>query len=119
VAIVEKAKTCGGHIMSGAVMRPEPLLELFGDMTREDWRKEHFAFGEVTKESVYALPNGKTKLPVPVFLVPNFKNHGNEVISVAALARYQQRLAEEAGAYVLTETAATQLIVEDGRVVGV
>ena len=40
-------------------------------------------------------------------------------ISVAALARYQQRVAEEAGAYVLTETAATQLIVEDGAVVGV
>jgi electron-transferring-flavoprotein dehydrogenase len=55
------------------------------------------------------------KIPTP----PPFKNHGNEVISVAALARYQQRLAEDAGAYVLTETAATQLIVEDGKVVGV
>ena len=119
VAVIEKAKTCGGHIMSGAVMRPEPLKELFPDMSREDWRKERFAFGEVTKESIYALPNGKRKLPVPTFAVPNFKNHGNEVISVSALARYQQRQAEEAGAYVLTETAATQLIVEDGRVVGV
>jgi electron-transferring-flavoprotein dehydrogenase len=119
VAIVEKAKTCGGHIMSGAVMRPEPLKELFPDMSREDWRKERFAFGEVKKESIYALPNGRMKLPVPVFAVPNFKNHGNEVISVAALARYQQRAAEEGGAYVLTETAATELIVEDERVVGV
>jgi electron-transferring-flavoprotein dehydrogenase len=119
VAVIEKAKTCGGHIMSGAVMRPGPLQELFPEMTREDWRKEKFAFGEVTKESVYALPNGKIKLPVPVFAVPNFKNHGNEVISVSALARYQQRMAEEGGAYVLTETSATQLIVEDGRVAGV
>ena len=59
-------------------------------MTREDWRKERFAFGEVTKESVYVLPNGRIKLPIPVFAVPNFKNHGNEVVSVAALARYQQ-----------------------------
>src|ERR1700716_300805 len=40
VAVIEKAKTCGGHIMSGAVMRPQPLLELFPDMSREDWRKE-------------------------------------------------------------------------------
>ena len=38
---------------------------------------------------------------------------------MAALARYQQRIAEEAGAYVLTETAATQLIVDGGAVVGV
>jgi len=119
VAVIEKAKTCGGHIMSGAVMRPGPLQELFPDMSREDWRKERFAFGEVTKESIYALPNGKIKLPVPVFAVPNFKNHGNEVVSVASLARFQQAKAEEGGAYILTETSAAQLIVEDGRVVGV
>jgi electron-transferring-flavoprotein dehydrogenase len=119
VAVIEKAKTCGGHNLSGAVMRPGPLQELFSEMTREDWRKEKFAFGEVTKESIYALPNSKMKVPVPVLAAPNFKNHGNEVISVAALARYQQAQAEEGGAYVLTETSATQLIVSDGRVVGV
>ncbi len=117
VAIVEKAKTCGGHNLSGAVMRPGPLQELFPDMSREDWRKERFAFGEVKKEAVYALPNAKAKLRVPT--PPNFKNHGNEIVSVSALARFQQRQAEEGGAYVLTETSATQLIVEDGKVVGV
>ena len=117
VAIIEKAKTCGGHSLSGAVMRPGPLQELFPGMSREDWRKEHFAFGEVKKDAIYALPNGKAKLRIPT--PPNFRNHGNEIVSVSALARYQQRLAEEGGAYVLTETSATQLIVEDGRVVGV
>ncbi len=119
VAVVEKAKTCGGHNLSGAVMRPGPLQELFPDMSREDWRKEHFAFGEVQKESVYMLTSAKTKIPVPIPFVPNFKNHGNEVISVSALARYQAAQAEESGAYILTETAATQLVVEDGTVVGV
>lgn len=117
VAVIEKAKVCGGHNLSGAVMRPGPLQELFPDMTREDWRKEGFAFGEVKKDAVYLLPNGKTKIRVPT--PPNFRNHGNEVVSVSALARFQQKVAEENGAYVLTETAATQLIVEDGRVVGV
>jgi len=119
VAIIEKAKTCGGHSLSGAVMRPGPLQELFPDMSREDWRTEKFAFGEVTKESVYMLTSAKTKLSVPIPFVPNFKNHGNEVVSVAALARYQARMAEEGGAYILTETSATQLIVDDGKVVGV
>src|ERR1700734_3735583 len=64
VAGIGKAKTCGGHTLSGAVMRPGPLQELFPDLSREDWRKERFAFGEVTKESIYLLPNGKLKLPV-------------------------------------------------------
>jgi electron-transferring-flavoprotein dehydrogenase len=117
VAVIEKAKTCGGHNLSGAVMRPGPLQELFPDMSREDWRSEGFAFGEVTKEAVYLLPTAKTKLRIPP--PPPFRNHGNEVISVSAMARFQQRQAEESGAYVLTETAATQLVVEDGRVVGV
>ncbi|HTA14810.1 MAG TPA: electron-transfer flavoprotein:ubiquinone oxidoreductase [Solirubrobacteraceae bacterium] len=117
VAVVEKAKTCGGHNLSGAVMRPKALEELFPDMTREQWRQEGFAFGEVTKEAVYLTPTSKMSLRIPT--PPPFKNHGNEVISVAALARYQQQQAEEAGAYILTETAATQLVVEDGRVVGV
>jgi len=117
VAIVEKAKTCGGHNLSGAVVRPGPLEELFPDMTREDWRKEGFAFGEVHKEAVYMTPTAKRSIRIPT--PPPFKNHGNEVISVAALARYQARQAEEGGAYILTETAASQLLVEDGRVRGV
>jgi electron-transferring-flavoprotein dehydrogenase len=117
VAVVEKAKTCGGHNLSGAVMRPGPLQELFPQLTREQWREEGFAFGEVTKEAVYLTPTSKLSVRIPT--PPPFKNHGNEVISVSALARYQQRQAEEAGAYILTETSATQLVVEDGRVVGV
>src|SRR6187402_1847890 len=103
VAVIEKAKTCGGHNLSGAVMRPGPLEELFPDLSREDWRKEGFAFGEVTKEAVYLMPSAKTKVRIPP--PPPFKNHGNEVISVSAMARFQQRIAEEAGAYVLTETS--------------
>jgi electron-transferring-flavoprotein dehydrogenase len=117
VCVIEKAKVCGGQSMSGAVMRPGPLQELFPELSREDWRNEGFAFGEVTKEAVYMLPTGRTRLRLPP--PPPFKNHGNEVISVAALARYQQRRAEQAGAYVLTETSASQLIVEADRVRGV
>jgi electron-transferring-flavoprotein dehydrogenase len=117
VAVIEKAKTCGGHNLSGAVMRPGPLQELFGDMTREQWREQGFAFGEVTKEAVYMTPTSKIALRIPP--PPPFKNHGNEVVSVSALARFQQQQAEEGGAYILTETSATQLLVTDGRVQGV
>ena len=117
VAVIEKAKTCGGHNLSGAVMRPGPLQELFPELSREDWRKEGFAYGEVHKEAVYLTPTSKLAVRIPT--PPPFKNHGNEVISVSALARYQAQQAEEAGAYILTETAATQLVVDDGAVVGV
>src|SRR6202030_144625 len=57
----------------------------------------------------------KLRVPVP----PNFHNKGHEIVSVSALGRYQQRQAEEAGSYILTETSAAQLIVDGGQVVGV
>src|SRR3954447_25147 len=117
VAVIEKAKTCGGHNLSGAVVRPAALEELYPEYSREQWREEGWAFGQVHKEGVYMMPNAKTAVRIPT--PPPFKNHGNEVISVSALARFQQRLAEEGGAYILTETSATQLLVEDGAVKGV
>src|SRR3954453_21817818 len=77
VAVIEKAKTCGGHNLSGAVVRPGPLEELFPEYTREQWREKGFAFGEVHKEAVYLLPSGRTKVKIPP--PPPFRNHGNEV----------------------------------------
>src|SRR6201995_3106334 len=72
VAVIEKAKVCGGHNLSGAVVRPEALLELYPEYSREDWRREGWAFGEVTKESVYMTPTSRISLPLwPI--PPNFK----------------------------------------------
>src|SRR3954453_13424139 len=71
VAVIEKAKTCGGHNLSGAVMRPEPLQQLSPELTREDWRKKGFAYGEVVKEAVYMLPSKKRALRIPT--PPPFK----------------------------------------------
>src|SRR5256885_8658609 len=50
---------------------------------------------------------------------PNFRNHGNYVTSIAQLGRFLAEKAEEAGVYVLSETAATKLLVEDRIVRGV
>ena len=50
---------------------------------------------------------------------PPFRNHGNHVVSLAELNRWLAEKAEEAGAYLLTETSANKLLVEDGVVRGV
>ena len=60
----------------------------------------------------------KRALPL-VPMPPNFKNHGNYTISVAKLGRHLADKAEEAGAYILTETTADKLLVEDRIVKGV
>src|SRR2546426_12312514 len=65
VAVIEKAKTCGGHSLSGAVMRPGPLGELFPDTSREQWRKEGVAYGEGAKEAGYLRPQSRTHVSLP------------------------------------------------------
>jgi electron-transferring-flavoprotein dehydrogenase len=114
VAVVEKGKVCGAHALSGANMVPGPMKELFPDLDPSDWP---FAYQEVTKDAVYLLTK-RAALPL-VPMPPNFRNHGNYVISVSKLARFLAEKAEEKGAYILTETVADKLLVEDRIVRGI
>jgi electron-transferring-flavoprotein dehydrogenase len=114
VAVIEKGKTCGAHNLSGAMMRPSGLRELFPDIDPSEWP----TYGQVDKDSVYWMLTGNRGLPLKP-TPPPFRNHGNYVVSVAELSRWLAGKAEEAGAYILTETAASRLLVEDGVVRGV
>ncbi|MGB1712385.1 MAG: 4Fe-4S dicluster domain-containing protein [Miltoncostaeaceae bacterium] len=113
IAIVEKGKGPGSHLLSGSVMRPGPFKSLFPDAAPGETPG---VFEEVHKESVYFLRrNGKIKIPTP----PDLNNHGNWVVSISQLSRFMAEQAEEFGAYMLPESDAQQLLVQDGRVVGV
>ena len=113
VAVVEKGKTPGAHLLSGANMKPSAMRELFPDLDPSDWP----VYQEVTKDAVYFLTS---KMAVPLKpMPPNFRNHGNYVTSIAKLGRFLGEKAEEAGVYILNETAADKLLVEDRVVRGV
>jgi electron-transferring-flavoprotein dehydrogenase len=114
VAVLEKGKVAGAHELSGANLKPAAMRELFPDLEPEDWP---FAYQEVTKDAVYLLTK-RASLPL-VPMPPNFRNHGNYVISVSKLARFLAEQAEEKGAYILTETVADKLLVSDRIVRGV
>src|ERR671926_162246 len=112
VAVIEKGKVAGAHQLSGAVMNPVSITQLFPD--DDSWPH----YGPVEGESVYFMLNRRMALPLrPV--PPPFRNHGNYVIALAELNRWLAEKAEEAGAYILTETSATKLLVDDGVVRGV
>ncbi len=114
VALVEKGKGPGSHLLSGAMMNPSAMRKLFPDRPESEWP----TFGPVDKDTVYLLPNRKRAIPLKP-TPPPFRNHGNHVISVARLGRWLAEQAEEGGVYVLGETSADKLLVEDDRVVGV
>jgi len=113
IAVIEKGKTCGAHLLSGANMKPSAMEELFPDLDKADWP----VYQEVTKDAVYLLTKNRALplKPPP----PNFRNHGNYVTSVSKLGRFLAEKAEEAGVYILTETSGDKLLVEDRIVKGV
>ena len=113
VALVEKGKGPGSHLLSGAMMNPSALKKLLPDVPEDEWP----TFGTVEKDRVYFMTSKRAVplLPTP----PPFRNHGNHVTSIAQLGRWLSEKAEAAGVYILGETAATKLLVEDGQVVGV
>ncbi len=113
VAVIEKGKTTGAHLLSGANMRPSAMRELFPDLDPSEWP----VYQEVTRDAVYLLTKRRA-LPLKP-MPPPFRNHGNYVTSVAKLGRFLGEKAEEAGVYVLAETAADKLLVEDRIVKGV
>src|SRR5207244_191313 len=113
VAVIEKGKQPGSHLLSGAVVNPRALQRLFAGRKRLD---EMPFYGRVEQESVYFLTHNRAvRIPTP----PTMKNHGNRVASLSELGRWLAGQAEEAGAMILPETAATQLLVDHGRVRGI
>jgi electron-transferring-flavoprotein dehydrogenase len=113
VAVVEKGKACGAHLLSGANMVPSAIEELFPGEDISDWP----VYQEVEDDAVMLLTKNRALPLVP--MPPNFRNHGNYTISVSKLGRFLADRAEEKGAYILTETTADKLLVEDRIVKGV
>jgi electron-transferring-flavoprotein dehydrogenase len=113
VALVEKGKTTGSHLLSGAMMHPSAMEKLLPDLEPSEWPTH----GTVDKDAVYLMTR-KRAIPLKP-TPPPFRNHGNHVTSIAQLGRFLGEKAEEMGVYVLPETAAYKLVVEDGRVLGV
>jgi electron-transferring-flavoprotein dehydrogenase len=113
LAILEKGKQPGSHLLSGAVVNPRGLRRLFGDRFRME---DLPSYGPVHGESVYVLTRkGSMRIPPP----PTMRNHGNWIFSLSRLGRWLAERAEEGGATILPETSAQKLLVSHGRVVGV
>jgi electron-transferring-flavoprotein dehydrogenase len=114
VAVIEKGKVPGAHLLSGANVDPSALTRLFPEMDPAEWPP---VYQEVTKDATYFLTS-KAAIPLKP-PPPNFKKEGTYTLSVSKLGRFLAEKAEEAGVYILSETAATKLLVEDRIVKGV
>ena len=112
IGVLEKGETLGEHSLSGAVVNPRAMRELFPDLTDAD-----FPFrGPVTKESVYLLTaGGKVRLPTP----PTMQNHGHYIASICEIVRWLGGQAEALGVNIFTGFPAAALLTDGDRVTGV
>jgi electron-transferring-flavoprotein dehydrogenase len=112
IAVVEKGKAPGAHLLSGAVVNPRALRELFPGIHTGDlpFRRA------VVREGVYYLTRKRhVRIPAP----PTMWNHGNYVASISEVSGWLAERAEELGATIVPETAARKLLVSGERVVGI
>jgi electron-transferring-flavoprotein dehydrogenase len=116
VVVVEKGSEVGAHILSGAVIDPIGL-----DALLPDWRSDpdRPLKTEVTAdEFMYLGHAGGIRMP-NVFMPKLMNNHGNFVGSLGNVARYLGRKAEELGVEIYPGFPAAEVLIEDGKVVGV
>jgi len=116
VVVLEKGSEPGAHILSGAVLDPQSLTELF-----PDWKAMGAPLNQpVTDEAMLFLSEGGA-YRTPNFLLPECsQNHGNYIISVGALTRWLAQQAENLGVEIFPGFAAAEVLYDDqGAVKGV
>jgi electron-transferring-flavoprotein dehydrogenase len=116
VVVLEKGSEPGAHILSGAVMDPRALTELF-----PDWKALGAPLNQaVTGDDVLFLSEtGSSR--TPDWLVPrNFHNDGCYVISLSDVVKWMAQQAEALGVEIFPGFAAAEVLYDDqGRVKGV
>ena len=113
VAVLEKARAAGAHMLSGAVLDPSALSELM-----PDWKTRGAPLNvPVRDDRIYFLTRRRA-LAFPV-TPPPLRNHGHYVVSLNRLAKWLTEQVEAAGVDVFTGFPATELLYEGDRVVGV
>jgi electron-transferring-flavoprotein dehydrogenase len=113
IAVLEKAREVGAHMLSGAVLDPSALAQLVPDFAA----KGAPLATEVHHDQVYFLTRtGKLKFPI---IPPPLRNHGNYIISLNRFVKWLGGLVESEGVDVFTGFPAVEVLYDGERVVGV
>ncbi|MBK7644220.1 MAG: electron transfer flavoprotein-ubiquinone oxidoreductase [Planctomycetes bacterium] len=112
ILVLEKAADIGDHTLSGAVMNPRGMQELF-----PDWRERGCPVeSDVKWDAVEILytPQKSKRLTGPL-VPPQFQNHGNVIVSMNKVVGWMKEQAEAVGVQVYPGFAAAEILFEDAR----
>jgi electron-transferring-flavoprotein dehydrogenase len=113
IAVLEKAREAGAHLLSGAVLDPRALAELLPDFRDRGAPVE----AEVNRDHVYLL-NASGKLALPV-IPPPLRNHGNLIVSLNRFGQWLAGVVEAESVDLFTGFPGVEVLFEGDRVIGV
>ena len=113
IAVLEKARESGAHILSGAVLDPSTLRDLIPDFQA----KGAPLLAPVQRDNVYFLTE-KSKIRFPV-VPPPLKNHGNYVIALSQFVQWLAQQVEGEGIDFFTGFPGQEVLTDGTRVIGV
>lgn len=115
VLVLEKAEEIGNHTLSGAVMNPRSMAELF-----PDWRERGCPIeADVGPDAMWWLSKtGATRFE-GALCPPQLKNHGNVIVSMNRVVAWMKEQAEAVGVQVYPGFPAAEILFDGDRVVGV
>ncbi len=114
MAIVEKGSAVGAHILSGAVMDPKAILELFPDFIEQGCPVD----AKVTADAAWYLTE-KRKIKAPI-TPPPLVNKGKYIISLSKLCEWLAEKCEAEGINIFPEFPASEVLFdENDGVIGI
>ncbi|MCB9833228.1 MAG: electron transfer flavoprotein-ubiquinone oxidoreductase [Planctomycetes bacterium] len=113
IAIIEKGQSVGDHILSGGIMDPRAVEELFGP----DWRDEIPVDGPVRGESVFFMTE-TLAIPFPI-VPPTLHNEGCYIVSLSKICAALKDKLEAMGVMICEGFPGKELLFDGDRVVGV
>lgn len=111
VCVLEKGSEVGAHILSGAVMDPIAMSELF-----PNWKELGAPLNTAVSQDQFLFLSETKSYKVPNWLLPaSFQNHGNYVISLSNVVRWLGQQAETLGVDIFPGFAAAEVLYNDDR----
>ena len=117
VCVVEKGSEVGAHILSGAVLEPRAMNELF-----PNWAELGAPMGsKVTEDTFFFYTGSESAIKLPGFAIPKpTHNDGNYITSMGNVCRWLAEQAEGLGVEVYAGFSAAEILYhEDGSVKGI
>lgn len=115
VTVIEKAAQIGAHTLSGAVLEPRALDELF-----PDWKERGAPLDTPVQSDTMGFLTESYRIPIPIFGGSPMDNHGNYVVRLGNFVSWLGEQAEEMGVEVYAGYGAVELLYhEDGSLKGV